>query len=111
MKYAKVGSRNQPNPKKKKALLSILTRFAFLAFLVYSVTTIILGQVTLNDKKQQLSALLAQEEQLKQDNEELQRLLNEKDYRKYMEEIAISNYDYAYPAEYRFYDTSRNTAQ
>ena len=42
------------------------------------------------------------------ENEDLERILNSGDIDSYMEKLAREDYGYAYPDEYRFYDTSRN---
>ena len=43
-----------------------------------------------------------------QSNEDLERILESGDIDGYMERLAREEYNYAYPDEFRFYDTSRN---
>lgn len=93
-------------PKKKG---SALTRMAMAAFFVYAVVTIISGQVSLSEKRQQLADLKERSASLTAENEEYQRLiqLSMEDERAYMEAIAVDKLGYAYPAEIRFYDPAR----
>lgn len=42
------------------------------------------------------------------DNADLKRIIDSGDIDAYMEKLAREEYGYAYPDEFRFYDTSRN---
>ena len=46
--------------------------------------------------------------ELEAENEDLARILDSGDTDRYMEKLAREGYGYAYPDEFRFYDTSRN---
>ena len=72
------------------------------------IATIIYTQATIAEKKQELKELNAKAEQIKEENDEYQRLLDNEDVNAYMETLAIENMSYAYPNEIRFFDTSRN---
>lgn len=94
---------------KKAPRGSLLTRVAMAAFFVYAVVTIVSGQVSLSEKRQQLEDLKVRSDTLTAENEEYQRLiqLSMEDERAYMEAIAVDKLGYAYPAEIRFYDPAR----
>ena len=59
-------------------------------------------------EREDIAALSEQIDDLTADNEDLQRILESGDIDGYMERLAREEYNYAYPDEYRFYDTSRN---
>lgn len=61
-----------------------------------------------NEKEEELESLQVKIETYKNDNSELQRLLDSNDMSAYLERVAIEERDYAYPDERRFYDTSRD---
>lgn len=61
-----------------------------------------------NEKEEELESLQVKIETYKNDNSELQRLLDSNDMSAYLEKVAIEERDYAYPDERRFYDTSRD---
>ncbi|HEZ7986284.1 MAG TPA: hypothetical protein RWO09_05055 [Ruminococcus sp.] len=61
-----------------------------------------------SEKEEELESLQVKIETYKNDNSELQRLLDSNDMSAYLEKVAIEERDYAYPDERRFYDTSRD---
>ena len=61
-------------------------------------------QSSIAEKKTELE----QVDNLTADNEDLERILESGDIDGYMERLAREEYNYAYPDEFRFYDTSRN---
>lgn len=61
-----------------------------------------------NEKEEELESLQTKIETYKNDNSELQRLLDSDDMSAYLEKVAMEERDYAYPDERRFYDTSRD---
>lgn len=65
-------------------------------------------QSNIAEKETELSQLESQIENLTAENEDLERILDSGDIDSYMERLAREEYNYAYPDEYRFYDTSRN---
>lgn len=81
---------------------------AAIALVISVGVTIVNQQVLLLDKREQLAELTLLGEELAASNDEFQRRLNVSDEREYMERVAIEDLGYAYPAEIRFYDTSRN---
>ena len=60
------------------------------------------------EKQKELDALNASIAEYTEENEELQRILDSDDLSGYMERSAVEDRGYAYPDEYRFYDTSRD---
>ena len=89
-------------------ILRSFFKLAFFAFIVYALVTIVATQVNLSDRKQQLSDLQTQANELKAKNDDCERLLNVDDEKKYMEQIAMDKLGYSYPNETRFYDVSKN---
>ena len=61
-----------------------------------------------SEKEEELESLQVKIETYKNDNSELQRLLDSNDMSAYLEKVAIEERDYAHPDERRFYDTSRD---
>ncbi len=92
----------------KGFMLRNFIRLAFFAFVIYALVSIISVQVTLSEKKDELAALKAQSEELKEKNSDSQHLLEVDDEKEYMERIAIEELGYSYPNETRYYDVSRN---
>lgn len=70
--------------------------------------SIVSNQSSIAEKKTELEQVQKQIDDLTADNEDLQRILESGDIDGYMERLAREEYNYAYPDEYRFYDTSRN---
>lgn len=63
------------------------------------------------DRMQKEEELLAIKEKIKEyedENAELQQNLDSNDMGAYIEKVALEDFNYAYPDEQRFYDTSRN---
>jgi cell division protein FtsB len=65
-------------------------------------------QSSIAEKKTELAQVQKQIDSLTAENEDLKRVLESGDIDSYMEQLAREDYNYAYPDEYRFYDTSRN---
>jgi cell division protein FtsB len=76
--------------------------------LIGCTASIISLQSTIAERKAELETLRSQTETYEAENEDLERVLNSGDVDTYMERLAREEYGYAYPDEYRFYDTSRN---
>ena len=97
---------NQPEAvknKKGKFLFKLLIRITIVLALIGCTASIISLQSNIAERKTELDTLRSQAE-----NEDLERILNSGDIDSYMEKLAREDYGYAYPDEYRFYDTSRN---
>ena len=65
-------------------------------------------QSSIAEKKTELEQVQKQIDNLTADNEDLERILESGNIDGYMERLAREEYNYAYPDEFRFYDTSRN---
>lgn len=65
-------------------------------------------QSNIAEKNTELQELKAQIMEYEAKNEDLSRILESGDSDRYMEKLAREDYGYAYPDEFRFYDTSRN---
>jgi len=101
--------------KKKKQRTKEKTFFSNIPFKIVSVALIICCTVisvsTEYDRLQKEEELSAIQEKIKDyenENAELQQNLEGNDMTAYIEKVARENFNYAYPDEQRFYDTSRN---
>ena len=102
---------NQPEAvknKKGKFLFKLLIRITIVLALIGCTASIISLQSNIAERKTELDTLRSQAETYEGENEDLERILNSGDIDSYMEKLAREDYGYAYPDEYRFYDTSRN---
>jgi cell division protein FtsB len=95
------------NPK-GRFLFKLLIRVTVILALIGCTASIISLQSTIAERKAELETLRSQTETYEAENEDLERVLNSGDVDTYMERLAREEYGYAYPDEYRFYDTSRN---
>ena len=94
--------------KKGKFLFKLLIRITIVLALIGCTASIISLQSNIAERKTELDTLRSQAETYEAENEDLERILNSGDIDSYMEKLAREDYGYAYPDEYRFYDTSRN---
>ena len=99
---------NQPEAVKGKFLFKLLIRITIVLALIGCTASIISLQSNIAERKTELDTLRSQAETYEAENEDLERILNSGDIDSYMEKLAREDYGYAYPDEYRFYDTSRN---
>ena len=99
---------NQPEAVKNKFLFKLLIRITIVLALIGCTASIISLQSNIAERKTELDTLRSQAETYEAENEDLERILNSGDIDSYMEKLAREDYGYAYPDEYRFYDTSRN---
>ena len=107
MKARKSHKTRLVKPKKKKhAVLSAMFTISGIAFVMYCLSSIVLTQAEISEKKQELAALTEKAERLEDENDEYQSILSEEDEREFMERYAIEVLGYAYPNERRFYDTT-----
>lgn len=91
-----------------KFIFRILLRTAAVAALLGCTILIISIQSNIAEKNTELQELKAQIMEYEAKNEDLTRILESGDSDRYMEKLAREDYGYAYPDEFRFYDTSRN---
>lgn len=94
--------------KKSKLLFRILQRAAIAAAIIGCTVLIITVQSDIAEKQGELQDIKEQINAYEAENEDLARILNSGDTDRYMEKLAREDYGYAYPDEFRFYDTSRN---
>lgn len=105
---AEGGAEKKVKQKKPKFILRILQRTAIAAAIIGCTVLIISVQSNIAEKQAELQAIKEQIEAYEAENEDLARILNSGDTDRYMEKLAREDYGYAYPDEFRFYDTSRN---
>lgn len=118
MKYTKkrpyIGDKNlymvteNPKNKKVKFFVSLFVNIAALLAIIGCTIMVVSIQSSIAEKKAELTQLNTQIEAYVAENEDLRRVLNSGDIDVYMEKLAREEYGYAYPDEYRFYDTSKN---
>ena len=89
-------------------LLKLFGTLSGFAFVLYCISSIVLTQAEIAEKKQELAVLSEKAERLESENDEYQSILSEDDERAFMERYAIDVLGYAYPNERRFYDTNGN---
>ncbi|MEG0018942.1 MAG: septum formation initiator family protein [Oscillospiraceae bacterium] len=77
---------------------------AFFALIAYLSVSLVSAQFELMTKKQELSALEQQEQRLKMENQDAQRLLDSEDENAYIERIARQRLGYANPNEKVYID-------
>ena len=86
----------------------IITRIVVAAVFVVCIVSIVVTQANLVDKRAELAELNAKIEAAEAERIELEKFVETDDLEGYMEKAAIEKYNYAYPNERRFFDTSRN---
>lgn len=91
-----------------KFIFRIIQRAAAAAAIIGCTVLIISVQSNIAEKNAELQTIKAQISEYEAKNEDLSRILNSGDTDRYMEKLAREEYGYAYPDEFRFYDTSRN---
>ena len=90
--------------KRSRLIFRIISRTAVVLAIAGCTISIVSNQSSIAELEQ----VQKQIDDLTADNEDLQRILESGDIDGYMERLAREEYNYAYPDEYRFYDTSRN---
>lgn len=91
-----------------KFIFRVIQRTAAAAAIIGCTVLIISVQSNIAEKNAELQTIKAQISEYEAKNEDLARILNSGDTDRYMEKLAREDYGYAYPDEFRFYDTSRN---
>lgn len=75
----------------------------FIGFMVVTVSQIIQIQADIAEKRTAIDKLNADIIEMRQENDEYQRILNTTDEEQYMFTVAVEKLGYAYPRERRFY--------
>ena len=91
---------------KKRSFASTFLKFAVVCVAVYVAFTLVKLQVELADKRQILSKLEEQKQQLMLSNEEKKELIEKSDQDEFVEQIAREYFDFAYPDEQIYIDIS-----
>ena len=94
------------NKRQTSPLMRFIITITSFVFVMYCVTSIIMTQAEIAEKKQELNLLYEQAEKLEEQNAEYLSILSEEDERAFMERYAVEVLGYAYPNERRFYDTA-----
>ncbi len=94
--------------KKPRWIYKVISRLAVLAAIIGCTVSVVSIQSNIVEKKTELAQVQKQIDNLTAENEDLERVLASGDIDSYMERLAREEYNYAYPDEFRFYDTSRN---
>ena len=87
-------------------LMRLVITVTSFVFVMYCITSIIMTQAEIAEKKQELDVLAEKAEKLEEQNAEYLSILSEEDERAFMERYAVEVLGYAYPNERRFYDTA-----
>lgn len=93
---------------KKPLVYRIMVVSTVVLVLIVCIVTVVSLQSDIAEKKIELDQINRQIDELEEENDELQRILDENNMDSYIEKLAREKYDYAYPDEYRYYDTSRS---
>lgn len=96
---------------KQNRLLSGIIKAIIVVSVIGCFISIISTQATLSEKQKELADIQQMVDEIKEENAEYERILEDKDIRSYMEARALEdkNAAYAYPNEIRFYDRSRTS--
>ncbi len=103
------GTRKQTAKYRRRAVFDwIVTRIGGALLIAACIFSFISTQVTLMEKRQEQAELELLIEQAMDEKLELEKFADADDIEGYMEKAAIEEYNYAYPNERRFFDTSRD---
>ncbi len=94
--------------KKSRWLFRLIIQTAVIVAVIGCTVSVVTIQSSIAEKKTELAQVQKQIDDLQTENEDLNRILASGDLNDYMEQLAREKYNYAYPDEFRFYDTSRN---
>ena len=98
-------AKTKKEPKKKSRwIFRVISRTAVIVAIIGCTVSVVSIQSNIAEKKTELAQVQKQIDNLTAENEDLERILDSG----YMERLAREEYNYAYPDELRFYDTSRN---
>ena len=102
------GTRKTVAKQRRRAIFDwIITKLVVVILLIACIISFVSTQATLMEKRQEAAELDVLIEQAKDEKMELEKFVDANDLEGYMEKAAIEEYNYAYPNERRFYDTSR----
>lgn len=104
----KLQDRSSAKPKRTRFLYKFIMRAAVVAAIIGCTVTVVSIQSNIAQKQTELHQIQTQVENMQADNADLKRIIDSGDIDAYMEKLAREDYGYAYPDEFRFYDTSRN---
>ena len=93
----------EPKRKRRSHLADLCKLALFVLILCYSVTLIIQTQADIAEQKTQIDKLKAEIVDMRQANDEYQRILKTADEEEYMFTVAVEKLGYAYTRERRFY--------
>ncbi|MEG0570443.1 MAG: septum formation initiator family protein [Oscillospiraceae bacterium] len=94
-------------PKDKvRAKKSKIIKFAIFAFVVYVVVSIIIMQMDISKRKEQLASVMQEQEEQSIVNEDLKNILNSGDEKEYIMRIAREKFGFVFPDERVFMDTT-----
>lgn len=96
-----------PNKKRRSHFADLFKLALFVLVLVYAVGLIIQTQADIAEQKTQIDKLRAEIVDMRQANDEYQRILKTADEEEYMFTVAVEKLGYAYPRERRFYAKTR----
>lgn len=88
---------------KRSPLIDFFKLAIFTLLLVYAVGTIISTQADIAEQKATIERLKADILETHQENDEYLRILGSTDEQRYMFNVAVERFGYAYPLETRFY--------
>ena len=108
MKRNQGEERRDQKEKRRNIFDWIITRIVVAAVFIVCIVSIVVTQANLVDKRAELAELNQKIEAAEAERIELERFVETDDLEGYMEKAAIEKYNYAYPNERRFFDTSRN---
>lgn len=94
--------------KQSKVIFRIISRTAIVVAIIGCTVSVVSIQSNIAEKQTELEQIQSQIDDLTAENEDLERILASGDIDSYMERLAREEYNYAYPDEIRYYDTSRN---
>lgn len=96
-----------PNKKRRSYIGDLFKLTIFALVLVYAVGLIISTQADIAEQRNQIDKLKAEIVDMRQANDEYQRILKTADEDEYMFTVAVEKLGYAYPRERRFYAKSK----
>ncbi len=94
------------NPQKKHSFVSGFFKLAVLCVAVWVAFSLVKLQIELSDKREMLSKLEEQKQELMISNAEKKELIEKSDQNEFIERIAREYFDFAYPDEQIYIDIS-----
>ncbi|MEE1280467.1 MAG: septum formation initiator family protein [Oscillospiraceae bacterium] len=94
------------NPQKKRSFVSGFFKLAVLCVAVWVAFSLVSLQIELSEKREMLSKLEEQRQELMISNAEKKELIEKSDQNEFVERIAREYFDFAYPDEQIYIDIS-----